>query len=145
MPALYLIHFFYSLSMQGRPAQGSAASDSPSPSLPTSAKLYLGAVIASGLGLLSWGVLEWESAGLARFATFLAIALVSSGCKVRLPGVTETVSLNFVVLLAAIAELSLPEVVLLAAASAIVQPQPGLRRARLPYPLPDSRLLSVQD
>lgn len=121
LPALYLIHFFYGLTIQGRLAQGSTASESANPLLPISGKLYLGAVIASGLGLLGWGVLEWESAGLVRFATFLAMALLASCCKVRLPGVTETVSLNFVVVLAAIAELSLPEVVFLAAASAVVQ------------------------
>ena len=122
MPAFYLIHFFYGLSVQGGSTRGEeAVSESEVRALPASAKLYLGTVIASGLGLLSWGALEWEPAGLLRFTTFLAIALLASGCKVRLPGVTETVSLNFVVLLAAITELSLPEVVFLAAASAVVQ------------------------
>jgi len=122
MPAFYLIHFFYGLSVQGGPTRGEeTASKSEVRVLPASAKLYLGMVIASGLGLLSWGALEWESAGLVRFTTFLAIALVASGCKVRLPGMTETVSLNFVVLLAAITELPLAEVVFLAAASALVQ------------------------
>ena len=122
MPAFYLIHFFYSLSIQGLPTRGQGTTlEFQIRALPSTAKLYLGMVIAAGLVLLSCAVLAWESAELLRFATFLAIALVASGCKVRLPGVTETVSLNFVVLLTAITELPLTQVVLIAGASAVVQ------------------------
>lgn len=56
-----------------------------------------------------------------RFGGFLLVALLASVFKVRIPGLTGTYSLGFVVLLAAVSELSLAEVLGIALACAVAQ------------------------
>jgi len=120
-PMLYLVHFFYGLSLGDFSTKGAAKLESGKKNLSTAAKLYLGMVITAGLGVLIWNAFHWATDDIGRFGAYLAAAVILSCCKVRLPGMTSTISLNFVVVLAAIVELSLPEVVGLVAASAIVQ------------------------
>src|SRR5690242_21888930 len=52
---------------------------------------------------------------------FLAAAAIASALKVRLPGVTGTVSVSFLFVLAAIVNLSLPEALAVGALSMLVQ------------------------
>lgn len=73
------------------------------------AKLYVGLVIALGALALGHGVYRWESQDLFRFFCYLALALPASCLKVTLPGVTGTMSVLFVFLLAGTVELNLPE------------------------------------
>ena len=123
MPLLYLMHFYYGLSKE-LPEDGTDPANKPNGELDrlsTSAKLYLGAVITAGSGLLAWSLLDWEWKDPMQFLVYLAVVQMASTCKVRLPRITGTISVNFVVLLAAIAELSLPEVVALSAVAALVQ------------------------
>jgi hypothetical protein len=56
-----------------------------------------------------------------RLGTYLALTLVVSALKLRLPGLTSTMSAGFVFVLLGIAELSLPETMLLACAGIVVQ------------------------
>jgi diguanylate cyclase (GGDEF)-like protein/putative nucleotidyltransferase with HDIG domain len=58
---------------------------------------------------------------LVRFLIFFAVTLGTSGLKVRLPGVTGAVSVHFVFVLAAVAQLSLAEVLVSGVAAAIAQ------------------------
>ena len=58
---------------------------------------------------------------MARFLAYLAMALLAAACKVRLPRLTSTISVSFVLILVAIAELSYAEAIFLSAAVAIVQ------------------------
>ena len=123
MPLLYLMHFYYGLSKE-LPADGAGPTNKPNEGLErlsTWAKLYLGAVITMGSALLAWSLLNWEWKDPMQFLVYLAVVQMASACKVRLPRITGTISVNFVVLLAAIAELSLPEVVALSAVAAMVQ------------------------
>jgi len=119
MPPLYLLHFFLGLS-RGRRETGST-DDAGGLHLPRAAITYIGAVGAAGVLLLGWSILHWDTAGWIELLTFLVIAVPVSVLKIRLPGVTGTVSLNFVLLLLAMAELNLPQVVFVAGVSAVVQ------------------------
>ena len=71
-------------------------------------------------GLIS-SLLQWEVKDLNRFAVFLALALLAAAWKVRLPGLTGAISLNYVIVLFAIGSLSLGEAMLMSAAGAVVQ------------------------
>jgi len=56
-----------------------------------------------------------------RFLCYLALALISSGLKVRLPGVTGTMSVSFLFILTGVLELSQLQVMALGLGSALVQ------------------------
>src|SRR5580704_10728303 len=56
-----------------------------------------------------------------RFLIYLFLALVSSGMKVGLPGVQTTISLNFILIMLGLVELTLPQTIILAVASAAAQ------------------------
>src|SRR5205814_6107569 len=74
-----------------------------------------------GAMLMIYAALHWESANLSRFLGYLAMALLAGMYKVRLPRLTSTISVSFVLILVAIAELSYAEAVALSAAVALVQ------------------------
>jgi hypothetical protein len=89
--------------------------------LPVTAKVYICAVITGGLVLSVWAFAHWSAQAVSRFIGYLVGALLSSTCKVRLPRMTGTISLNFVLILAAISQLRLPEVIVISAVAAVVQ------------------------
>jgi len=117
LPLLYLVHFFIGL-MKSRPA---ADKVNRSESMPAAANAYVFGVIAAGSALFVWAGIEWYSADVLRFAGFLALMVVASMFKVRLPGLRGTISVNFVIMLVAVAQLSLSEAIFLSAVGGIVQ------------------------
>ena len=117
MPLVYLVHFFVGL-VKSRPAAEKVNRDE---SLPAVAKRYVFGVIAAGLLLFGWAGFEWHSADVLRFAGFLVLTVVASTFKVRVPGVRGTISVNFVLMLVAVAQLSLSEAIFLSAVGGIVQ------------------------
>jgi hypothetical protein len=119
VPLGYLIHFFLSLE-ELRPSAG-VNPGTTSESLPRQAMLYILGVLVAGLILLFWAALQWQSEDPLRFASYLALAIIAATLKVRLPRMRGTISVNFVLLLAAIATLSLPEAVLMATVVGIIQ------------------------
>ncbi len=82
---------------------------------------YIGLVIALGLCVVILSAVQWESVNLFRFGTYVLLACLSGGLKIRLPGVTATLSGAFLIVLLAIAALSTPETVTVAVISAVVQ------------------------
>ena len=78
-------------------------------SLPLSAKAYIFAVSTAGLIILSSGVYLAESRDPVRFTIFLALALLCSTFKVSLPGITGTMSANFLFILVGILDFSFSE------------------------------------
>jgi hypothetical protein len=86
------------------------------------AQIFIGLTIVSGVCLMAYclaGV-----AGAVPSSAYLAavlLALVASTLKVRLPGITGTISVNFLFILIAIAIFTFSETVLLASAACIVQ------------------------
>lgn len=83
--------------------------------------LYLGAVIALGLVIFLWALFHWRSADPLLFTSFLIAAVIASVLKIRLPGVTESFSVGGLVVVVAIAHLSLPETVVVSAVAMVVQ------------------------
>ncbi len=122
LPLLYLVHFFYGLSIGRRPGAATASDDAAlQPGLPVAAKAFIGVVVGLGVAVLAYAVAQWTSADPVRFAGFAALAVVAATWKVRLPGMVGTISLGFVVVLVSIIELSLAETALLCAAMGAVQ------------------------
>jgi len=121
LPPLYLIHFYYGLSKGTHSGNGCPEAEQCDPSLSVGAKLYLALITASGMLLLTFAGLYWHSDDRARFVGYLVVAILASACKIRLPGMTGTMSISFVVLLAAIVQLTIPETVIIAAVEAVVQ------------------------
>jgi len=121
LPPLYLVHFYYGLLIRPQPVGSTDEEERLLPALPLKAQVYVSAVVAGGLMLLVWSVTHWGGVALMRFITFLLGTILASTCKVRLPHMTGTISLNFVLILAAIGQLNLSEVVFISAAAAVVQ------------------------
>ena len=82
---------------------------------------YLFCQIVLGGALLISGLLQLSPSDKLRFASFLASAAIVSGLKVRLPGVTGTVSVSFLFVLTAIVDLSYPEALAVGAISILVE------------------------
>jgi hypothetical protein len=90
--------------------------------MPVMARLYIGASVALGFGLLA-GTLIWFSRfpDVALYLACLSLACIASTMKVRLPGLHGTISVNFVFILIALTQLSLVETLTLAFAATLVQ------------------------
>lgn len=84
------------------------------------AKLYLFAIILLGAGSTST-LTNWQSSDPVRFGALLVVAMLASGLKIQLPGVTGTLSMNFLFILVGIVELSAPEVMALGLLSFLCQ------------------------
>jgi hypothetical protein len=122
LPIVYLVHFFYGVSRGTRPRDMSASDDwSPEAGLLPFARLYVGLVLAGGAALFSYAMFNWNSSDPIRFGAYLALALIASTWKVRLPGMFGTISVSFVVVLVAIAELNLSETLVVCAGVAAMQ------------------------
>jgi hypothetical protein len=87
----------------------------------TLAKAYIACVTTLGLGLLLAGLIFWSSADPARFVIYLVLGLVASTWKVKLPGITGSISGSFLFILIGISAFSFSETVVLASAAAVVQ------------------------
>jgi putative nucleotidyltransferase with HDIG domain len=85
------------------------------------AQVYIGAIIALGAATLVIASLNWESHDQLRFVSFFGTAVLASLLKVRLPGVTGAVSVLALFILVSIANLSLPEALVLGSAAMLVQ------------------------
>lgn len=120
LPLVYLLHFFLGL-LAWRPQAEVSSAETGRVQLPHAAQLYVFAVLAAGAVLLVAAASHWRSENPTRFAWYLGLVVAASTLKVRLPRMTSTISVNFVLLLVAIAELSLPEAVFMAAVAGVVQ------------------------
>ena len=89
--------------------------------MPTKAKFFIALAIVPGLIMLSLGVSHWESADPARFVIYLLLALIASTLKVRLPGLTGTMSMNFLFILIGVSQMSFPETLALGAVATVTQ------------------------
>jgi PAS domain S-box-containing protein len=85
------------------------------------AKVYIGLVLVLGATVLGFGLSSWHPHDLRPFLCCLVLAIPASSLKVRLPGITGTMSVLFVFLLAGIAELGLAETLIVGAICAVIQ------------------------
>jgi diguanylate cyclase (GGDEF)-like protein/putative nucleotidyltransferase with HDIG domain len=84
-------------------------------------KLFVGITVSLGMVVLCSALWHWQSADLARFACYLAVAVLASGLKVQLPGIDGTMSVNFLFILLGVMELSLPETLAIGCTATLVQ------------------------
>jgi hypothetical protein len=68
------------------------------------AKVYVTTMTAVGMAVLARGLSLWSPNEFARFLCYLVLALPASCLKVRLPGITGTMSMLFIFLLARVAD-----------------------------------------
>jgi len=89
--------------------------------MPIRAKIYIALVLALGGAALATQMAHFHSTRASIYWVYFAVTVLTSGLKVRLPMVFATLSVNFLFILVAIAEFSLPEAMLLTAAGCVVQ------------------------
>src|SRR2546425_3816493 len=85
------------------------------------AKLFVALVAIVGLATFGLGMSEWGSADLTRYVCFSIFAILASCLKVSLPGITGTMSVNYLFILVGILEFNLSETLLMACGATIVQ------------------------
>lgn len=80
-------------------------------------------VLTATLGsiALADSLIHWQSSDLLRFACYLAIAMLASTLKVRLPGIESTMSVHFLFILLGVLELSVSETMVIGCAAALLQ------------------------
>jgi MASE9 protein len=89
--------------------------------MPRQATLYIYCVTAVGLAMAAASIGSFTPADLQRYLAYLALAILGSMLKVKLPGLSGTISLGFLFVLLAATDLSLGETVTIAAATGLVQ------------------------
>jgi diguanylate cyclase (GGDEF)-like protein/putative nucleotidyltransferase with HDIG domain len=89
--------------------------------LPLGAKAFVALVIAAGLASLLQAAIHQSSKNIAEFICYLGIAILASRLRVTLPGITGTLSVNFLFILVGVAELSYAEAITLGAISMLAQ------------------------
>ncbi len=85
------------------------------------ARAYIALIIALGAACIARGVWFWVPHDLLRFGCYLVLAIPAACLKVSLPGITGTMSVLFVLLLAGIANLGLSETLIIGSTCVLVQ------------------------
>jgi diguanylate cyclase (GGDEF)-like protein/putative nucleotidyltransferase with HDIG domain len=84
-------------------------------------RFFIAVVVLCGTTVIAYSVLIGRSANPVKFACYLLIALGASRLKVNLPGITGTMSVNFLFLLLGVLELSFSETMVLGCLAVVVQ------------------------
>src|SRR5438445_1793301 len=90
-------------------------------SLPFAAKTFISLIVLAGICTLVYGAIHQSSRNIAEFICYLGIAILASRLKVNLPGITGTLSVNFLFILIGVLELSFTETLILGAVSMLAQ------------------------
>lgn len=90
-------------------------------SLGVPAILFISTQLIGGLPILAYAFLHWHSDDVFRYVCFLTVALGASVLKVRLPGISATMSANFLFILVGIIDLSYSETLLMGCLGGLVQ------------------------
>src|SRR5215831_5746549 len=85
------------------------------------ARGFIAVLAVAGSCVLIWGGLHWSSPHPLRFLCYLVVAILASRLKVHLPGITGTMSVNFLFVLLGILELSFEEALILGTVAILVQ------------------------
>jgi len=89
--------------------------------LPIKAKVMIGMVAVASLCALSLGVVRWQTQAWPQLLLLMAAAALSSRLKVKLPGMTSSMSGNLPVILLGVTQLGLFSSLLVAVTAAIAQ------------------------
>jgi hypothetical protein len=93
-----------------RPQQSGVVSDTMASGssswreLSSSAKVFVAAVVLAGSVVLLCAVANPTSENIAKFICYLLVAILASRLKVHLPGITGTMSVNFLFIILGILE-----------------------------------------
>ncbi len=93
--------------------------------LPIKAKVMIGMVAVASLCALSFGVVRWQTQAWPQLVLLLVAAAVSSRLKVKLPGMTSSMSGNLPVILLGVTQLGLFASLLVAVTAAVTQSYSG--------------------
>jgi diguanylate cyclase (GGDEF)-like protein/putative nucleotidyltransferase with HDIG domain len=85
------------------------------------AQMFIGLIVTAGTAVLLYGAIHQSSKNIAEFICYLGIAVLASRMKVNLPGITGTMSVNFLFVLLGVLELSFSETLILGCVSILVQ------------------------
>ena len=89
--------------------------------MPFRARLFIAITAATGIAISVRAFTHCHSYDPVRFFAYLAIAVLASRMKVRLPGIDGTMSVNFLFVLLGVMELSLAETLLIGCAAGLAQ------------------------
>jgi diguanylate cyclase (GGDEF)-like protein/putative nucleotidyltransferase with HDIG domain len=89
--------------------------------LPLAARVYIAAMNVVALAILGYCGNHWQSIHLGQFLLYLGMGILCSNLKVCLPGITSTLSVNYLFILTSVAELTLPQTVVIACSSGVAQ------------------------
>src|SRR5256885_17169755 len=67
--------------------------------LPLGARMFIALIVLSGMATLVYGGVHQNSNNIAEFICYVGIAILASRLKVNLPGITGTLSVNFLFIL----------------------------------------------
>jgi diguanylate cyclase (GGDEF)-like protein/putative nucleotidyltransferase with HDIG domain len=84
-------------------------------------RVFITVVVLCGTSVLTFSILHGRSDNPLKFFCYLVVALGASRLKVNLPGITGTMSVNFLFLLLGVVELSFSETMALGCAAVVVQ------------------------
>ena len=85
------------------------------------AKVFISLIVMAGTSVLVYTAINPASKNIAKFICYLLVAVLASRLKVHLPGITGTMSVNFLFILLGILELSFAETLILGSAAILVQ------------------------
>src|SRR5215467_3386174 len=85
------------------------------------AKVFISLVVVAGTGALLYGAIKPSSLNVSKFLCYLLVAVLASRLKVNLPGITGTMSVNFLFILLGILELSFAETLALGCFAILTQ------------------------
>lgn len=85
------------------------------------AKLFISLIVIAGTCVLVYAAATPQRTNPAKFTCYLLVAFLASRLKVNLPGITGTMSVNFLFILLGILELSFAETLVLGSAAILVQ------------------------
>lgn len=85
------------------------------------ARLFISLIVLGGLTTLVYGGIHQSSNNIAEFICYIGIAVLASRLKVNLPGITGTLSVNFLFILIGVLDLSFSETLTLGAISMLAQ------------------------
>lgn len=86
-----------------------------------SAQIFIALMMVAGFAVLAQAVLHAQSVDHVRFVSFLLVACLAARLKVKLPGLTGSMSVNLPFILVAIAEMNPSEALAVACFSTFVQ------------------------
>ena len=85
------------------------------------AKTFIALIVATGIAVLTAGMVYSTWPTPARFFCYLLVVVLASGFKITLPGISGTMSVSLMVILACVVELSPAETLVLGCVAAVVQ------------------------